>query len=69
MNNIIKTTINISDLKQGMTVEYCGRLITVSKNDIRFNDLFGYSFKGDGSKQTITRIQFAVPVSFGIDIR
>ncbi len=52
-----------------MTVEYNGELITVSKNDIKYNDLFGYSFRGDMSKKSITRVQFTVPTAFGIVLR
>jgi len=69
MKNLVRTTINILDLQQGMTVDYNGQLITVSKNDITKNDLFGYSFIGDSSKKTITRVQFAVPTAFGISLR
>lgn len=69
MNNLVKTTINISDLQQGMTVEYNGELLTVSNKDIKHNELFGYSFRGDCSKKTITRIEFAVPTLFGTVIR
>ena len=49
MENILRTKINICDLEQGMTVEHNGKLVTVSRNDIKFNELFGYSFRGDGS--------------------
>ena len=67
--NIIKSEILISDLKQGMTIEKDGSLITVSKKDITFDTLFGrYCFKGDGSKKYITRIQFIVPTLNGIRI-
>ena len=66
MTNIIKSDILISELKQGMTIEKDGNLITVSKKDITFDTLFGrYCFKGDGSKKYITRIQFIVPTLNG----
>ena len=69
MTNLVKTQINISELKQGMTVEYMGQLLTVSKKDIKFNELFGYSFRGDMSKKSITRVQFSVPTLNGIVLR
>lgn len=69
MNNLVKTQIKISELEQGMTVEYNNQLITVSKSDIKFNELFGYSFRGDSTKREITRVQFAVPTNLGISLR
>ena len=69
MTNLVKTTISISDLQQGMTVEFNGQLITVSRKDIVYNELFGYSFRGDCSKKTITRVQFEVPTANGISLR
>ena len=58
--------MRLSELKTGMTVYYKGELLTVGKNDVKFNELFGYSFRGDGSNQYITRVQFSVPTSYGI---
>jgi hypothetical protein len=69
MDNLVKTTINIWDLQQGMTVEHNGELITVSNKDIKHNELFGYSFRGDCSKKTITRVQFIVPTLKGKALR
>jgi len=69
MSNLVKTQINISELKQGMTVEYKGELLTVSMKDVRKCPLFGYSFRGDSSSKTITRVQFAVPTAYGISLR
>lgn len=70
MRNLVKTQILISDLQHGMTVEYNNQLLTVSKKDISYNNLFGrYSFRGDMSKQKITRVQFAVPTAFGVILR
>ena len=69
MENILRTTINISELEQGMTVEHNGNMYTVSRNDVKYDRLWGYSYRGDSSRQTITRIQFAVPTSFGIVLR
>ena len=68
MTNIIKSQISVSDLKPGMTVEYKGEMLTVSKNDVK-KGFCGYSFRGDASKKEITRIQFAVPTKFGISLR
>ena len=69
MKNLVKTQIKISQLEQGMTVEYNNQILTVSKKDISYNELFGYSFKGDMSKQEITRVQFSVPTINGIILR
>ena len=68
MTNLVRTQINISNLEQGMTVEYKGQLLTVSKNDIK-KSFMGYSFRGDASIKTITKIQFAVPTNKGIALR
>lgn len=67
--NLVKTQINLSDLTQGMTVEYKGELLTVSKNDIKQNSFFGYSFRGDSSSQKITMIQFKVQTNKGTILR
>ena len=69
MENILRTTINISELEQGMTVEHNGNMYTVSRNDVKYDRLWGYSYRGDSSRQTITRIQFVVPTSFGVVLR
>ena len=69
MTNIVKTTIHLSKLNIGDTVEYKNELLTVSKKDINRCSFFGYSFRGDASKQTITKIQFAVPTNKGIVYR
>ena len=65
-SNTIRSEIRISDLKRGMTVEENGMLTTVSEKQIKYNSLFGrYSFRGDMSKEFITRIQFKVPTQYG----
>jgi hypothetical protein len=69
MSNIIKKEINLCDLKQGMTVEYKNEILTVSKNDIKYNSFMGYSFRGDASKKTITQIFFKVPTNNGFVLR
>lgn len=69
MSNLVRTEINIQDLEHGMTVEYNGELITVSRKDIKYNDLFGYSFRGNGQHKTLTRVQFQVPTLRGIVLR
>ena len=69
MTNLVKTTTNISNLRVGDTVEYNNELITVSKNDVKYNSFMGYSFRGDASKKIITKVQFAVPTAFGIVLR
>lgn len=68
MSNLVKTQIKISELEVGMTVEVNGQLITVSKNDVYRNE-FGYGFRGDSSKKTVTRVQFQVPTNSGFILR
>lgn len=68
-DNVIRTTVSISSLEQGMTVEVNGQCRTVSRKDIRHDDLLGWSYLGDASKKTITKIQFAVTTANGIQIR
>jgi len=67
-SNIVRTTIPISELKPGMTVEYDGEILTVGKNDLK-SGFMGNSFRGDASKKTITRIQYKVPTAKGVELR
>lgn len=60
-SNIIRTTINKSELQVGMTVELNGELITVGKRDLSYCSFMGYSFRGSVYPKTITRVQFKVP--------
>jgi hypothetical protein len=69
MDNIVRSEIELSELKQGMTVEYRGEILTVSKDDVKHGGFHGSSFRGDASKKKITRIEFAVPTAFGIVLR
>jgi hypothetical protein len=66
MSNLLKTSINISGLRSGMTVEVGGELLTVSKKDIRYNSFMGYSFRGNASNKTIMQVQFIVPTNRGV---
>ena len=65
MNNIIKTDIRIADIKKGMIIEQNDKFYTVSKNDVKYCEFLGYSFRGDSSKKILKRIQFKVPTSNG----
>jgi len=65
MDNIIKTDIRIADIKQGMIIEQNDNFYTVSKNDVKYCEFLGYSFKGDSSKKVLKRIQFKVPTLTG----
>ncbi len=69
MKNIVKSEINICDLSQGDTVLYNNEILTVSKKDIKFDSFMGYSFRGDASSKTITKICFAVPTNKGLILR
>jgi hypothetical protein len=66
---IARSVVALHELKQGDTVEYRNEFLTVGRRDITFNELFGYSFRGDGSKQTITKVQFVVTTMRGILLR
>ena len=68
MSNLVRTTIKISDLEIGMTVELYGQLITVGKNDVYKNE-FGIAFRGSSANKTITRVQFKVPTNLGTVLR
>lgn len=61
MTNIVRSTISVSELRTGMTVEYENKILTVGSKDVKYDSFMGYSFRGDASKRTITLIQFAVP--------
>lgn len=68
MSNLVRTSIQVSDLQTGMTVEYNGQLRTVGNNSLSKTD-HGIAFNGDASSKTITRVQFAVPTRNGIVLR
>lgn len=68
-SNIIRTQKPINLLRVGDTVEYRGELLTVGKNDVKYDSFMGYSFRGDASKKLITFIQFAVPTLGGEKLR
>lgn len=65
MNNIVKTTIAVSDLQQGMTVEVDGHLKTVDVRKVKPN----YIYDGQRYRDGITRVQFAVQTASGIQLR
>lgn len=67
--NIVKSSIHISDIRQGMTIEWYGEMVTVSGTDIQRCPFMGLTFRGDASKKILTRIQFAVPTSRGVVLR
>ena len=68
MSNIVRTKINISELEHGMTVEFNGEILTVSRKDIKTNE-HGLSYRGDSRQKEITRIQYLVPTAFGDVLR
>jgi hypothetical protein len=70
MSNLVLKTVKISELKQGDTVLLNDILQTVSGKCIKFNSFFNrYSFQGDCSKLTITKVQFAVHTNKGLILR
>ena len=68
MSNLVKTTIQKSDLQIGMTVEWNGQLTTVGKENLK-NTLHGMAFNRCAFPKEIVRVQFAVPTSKGIVLR
>ena len=68
-SNLIKTEIPLSEVRQGMTVEHNGSLVTVGKNCLKYDELMGYSFRGDSSMRKITQVQFKVPTLRGFQLR
>jgi hypothetical protein len=68
MSNIVRTRIKISELEHGMTVEFNGEILTVSRKDIKKNE-HGLSYRGDSRQKEITRIQYLVPTAFGTVLR
>ena len=68
MSNLVRTTIQKSDLQIGMTVEWNGELKTVGKENL-MNTLHGVAFNGCAFPKEIVRVQFAVPTAFGIVLR
>jgi hypothetical protein len=61
----IKTTVKVSELKHGDTVEIDGNLKTVSRDHLKKDELFGYTFQGDPHRDGITKVVFKVPTAFG----
>lgn len=68
-DNRVRTTIPLSELRVGMTVEWYGKEYTVNKNDLKYDSFMGYSFRGSCYPKKITRIEFAVPTADGIKLR
>lgn len=68
MSNLVKTTIQKSDLQIGMTVEWNGQLTTVGQENLK-NTLHGMAFNGCAFPKEIVRVQFAVPTANGIVLR
>lgn len=59
MNNIIRKTVSVADLKNGDTVEIDGKMETVSRNHLK-RGFAGHTYKGDPHKKGITKITFKV---------
>lgn len=68
MDNIIRTTINKSELTIGMTVELDGHTYTVDKQSLSYCAFMGHSFRGSVYPRTITRIKWKVPTINGYRI-
>ena len=65
MTHITKIKTAICELLTGMTVLYKGELLTVGRNDVKYDSFTGYSFRGDAASKTITRVTSAVPIFKG----
>jgi hypothetical protein len=68
MNNLVKTTIQKSDLRIGMTVEWNGQLTTVGRENLK-NTSHGMAFNGCAFPKQIVMIQFAVQTIKGTVLR
>ena len=68
MSNLVKKTIQKSDLKIGMTVEWNGKLTTVGKENLK-KTLHGVAFNGCAFPKEIVMVQFSVPTANGIVLR
>lgn len=66
---IARSTVHLSMIRQGDTVEHNGHLCTVSGKDIPKRGFLGYSIFGDASKQYITKVNFVVSTMNGIVLR
>ena len=62
---IIRKTVKIADLVDGMTVEINGNQETVSNKWLKQCQFMGWTYKGDTHRNGITRIIFVVPTAFG----
>jgi hypothetical protein len=63
--NVIRTTLSVSKLKRGDTVEVDGQLITVGEHMLKHCNFMGWTFNGAPYRQGITRVVFKVPTAFG----
>ncbi len=68
-DNLVRTEVSLDEIHVGMTIELNGQLITVNQGDVKRDAVWGCSFRGDSSRKTFTRAQFAVPTAFGIVLR
>ena len=68
MSNLVKTTIQKSDLQTGMTVEWNGQLTTVGNENLK-NTSNGMAFNGCTFPKEIVMVQFAVPTANGVVLR
>lgn len=63
-DNQIKTTVSVSSLKTGDTVEIDGKLETVSKHHLK-KGFTGDTYKGSPYRNGIIKIVFKVPIREG----
>jgi hypothetical protein len=49
MNYTIEN-VNISTISAGDTIEHCGEIVTVGKNNIKYCNFMGYTIFGDSYK-------------------
>lgn len=63
--SIIKTTIPVSSLKQGDTVEINGNEETVIPSYLKYCSFMGWTYKGSPFPSGITKINYKVPIKGG----
>jgi len=69
MDNTIIENVHISQIVSGDTIEYNGKIVTVSRNNIKRGAFLRTSIFGDSyniGNKLVKRIKFVVPTSSGI---
>lgn len=63
--NFYRKIVNVSELKNGDTVEINGKIETLSSRYLKNCPFLGVTYKGDTFRSGITKIIFVVPTANG----